>query len=623
MKRNILVLSSLYNYHQLTQFIQYLSAYRRLSRHNYYFHNFVYDFDPKRIDFDRFDAVMVPHNFWPLNLSEEQIEAFSKTRALKMVFLQDEYQEVNTIADIFGRMKIDLVFTCVNPEDHDVFYPQRRIPSLKGVHQVLTGYVDDALRKPGLFTLDNKTIDVGFRGRVSPFFLGELGYQKQNITEMFADPARKAGLKVNISVNESDRLSGDRWLDFLQSCRTQLGTPSGSSVIDFNGRIIKETASYRRAFPRADFKTVRKDVFSRQDGRFSIDTISPRMLEAAATGSAMVQLEGRYGGFMAAGEHYIELKRDYSNIPEVIAQIKDDDLVKRIATSAYEHFIESGNFDFERHIAKFDDLIDRHLQGRAYSQTPSKRAFYQEQISLHQQNFTICPDGVEWFNTLPARRMRRNNAQRDALRNHKLLGRMLKKAGGDPMVKHAKGRVALELIKAFSAYRNLVAAAYLVPGVSVDAVLREIFILGIIQANQLGVVRTGTIFTSRLVEHGDGDIVIETRCPGQKDSDFADADISKLRFSADDEDALWVDFRKTFPMGDLASTLIVPVKIEQDWSDIRSDPYMRYPLDAIRRIGRFMPFLVRSVLREALDEPKQEERSRDALRRAFEKSVTA
>lgn len=618
MPRNVLVLSSLYNYHQLTQFIQYLSAYPRLSRHNYYFHNFVYDFHPERVDFDLFDAVMVPHNFWPLSLSDEQIDAFAKTRALKMVFLQDEYQEVNTIADILGRMKVDLIFTCVSPEDHEVFYPKRRIPSLKGVHQVLTGYVDDALRRPGLFTLDNKTIDVGFRGRISPFYLGELGHEKQKITEVFAKPAREAGLKVNISANESDRLSGDRWLNFLKSCRTQLGTPSGSSVIDFNGRIIKEVASYRRAFPRADFKTVRDDIFVRQDGRFTIDTISPRMLEAAATGSAMVQLEGRYGGFMSPGEHYIELKRDYSNIPQVIEQIKNDQIVREVATRSYEHFIQSGKFAFERHVTKFDDLIDQHLQGRAPCLTPTKQAFNQSQINLHNQNFSIGPDGVEWFDTLPTRRMRRDNARRDGLREKPYIGRLLKRAGGDPIVKHAKGSVALKLIKEFPAYRNLFLGALLIPGVSIELILREIFILGIVQASEFDLLPTGTSLKSRLVEHADGDIVIETRSAGQKNSDYPEISPSTANFSKNDESLLWVDFRNTFQLGDLASTLIVPVNMGGNWSDLRSDPYLRFPLASTQRVGSTFPFLARSALRLAVKGSSKKDQTKRSLKSAFD-----
>lgn len=617
MKRSILVLSSLYDYHQLTQFVQYLSAYPRLSRHDYYFHNFVYDFDPEQVDFDDFDAVMVPHNFWPLNLSDEQIEAFAETRALKLVFLQDEYQEVNTVADILGRMKVDLVFTCVNLEDHDVFYSKRRIPTLKAVNQVLTGYVDEKLRKPGLFTLDNKSIDVGFRGRISPFYLGELGYQKQKITEMFAEPARKAGLSVNISINESDRLSGDRWLGFLQSCRTQLGTPSGSSVIDFNGRIIKETASYRRAFPRADFDTVRDDVFCRQDGRYSIDTISPRMLEAAATGSAMVQLEGRYGGFMSAGEHYIELKNDYSNIPEVIAQIKDKRLVREMAQRAYDHFITSGKFDFQRHIDKFDNLIDTHLAGTEASQPPSKRAFYQNQISRHKQNFTVGRDGVTWFDTLPSRQMRRANAERDALREHKLYGPMLKRAGGDPIVKRAKAGVALDLVRAYPAYRNLLLAGLCLPGISVEDILREIFILGIVQASRLGLSPTGTPLKATLVNHPDGDVVIETRNIGYPFGSCPVMAPSEVKPSKLAPEALWVDFRKTFPIGNANSTLIVPVKIGGDWMDIRSDPSFRYPLYATCKVGNVLGSVVRAALKQAIGATPDKKLDVEALRHAF------
>ena len=79
--KNILVLSSMYHYTHMSQMIDYLAAYKTYSRHNYFFHNFIYEFDPKTIDFDRFDVVMLPHNFWPMNLNEEQRAALAATKA--------------------------------------------------------------------------------------------------------------------------------------------------------------------------------------------------------------------------------------------------------------------------------------------------------------------------------------------------------------------------------------------------------------------------------------------------------------------------------------------------------------------------------------------------------------
>ena len=50
-------------------------------------------------------------------------------------------------------------------------------------------------------------------------------------------------------------------------------------------------------------------------------TISPRHFEAAAFRICQVLFEGRYSGVLEPMVHYIPLKKDFSNIDEVIRRI--------------------------------------------------------------------------------------------------------------------------------------------------------------------------------------------------------------------------------------------------------------------------------------------------------------
>ena len=56
-----------------------------------------------------------------------------------------------------------------------------------------------------------------------------------------------------------------------------------------------------------------------------MNVISPRCFEAAALRTLMVMYEGEYAGILEAGRHYVELKRDHSNIDEVVSAIRSPD----------------------------------------------------------------------------------------------------------------------------------------------------------------------------------------------------------------------------------------------------------------------------------------------------------
>lgn len=609
MSRNILVLSSLYHYTNMTQMLQYLAAYPTYSRHKYFFHNFVYAFDPDRVDLSAYDVIMFPHNFWPMNFSDEQFEAIANADALKVVFLQDEYQEIHKINEALDRLNTDLVFSCVNEEHFDVFYSPRRIKSLKAVYPVLTGYIDDSYRRPGLFELDEKTYDVGFRSRVSPYHLGTLGHEKYRITQEFGKPAEAAGLRTNISVSETDRLAGDQWTGFLQTCRTQLGTPSGSSVIDFDGRIIRETASYRRAFPDAEFETVRDDVFGRYDGRYAIDTVSPRVFECAAAGSTLVQLAGKYGGYLEPGVHYIEIAKDYSNVADVIEQIRDDGLVRKIAKRAHKDLIETDRFHFRGHIARFDDFIDEHTKGRSAATPPSEGEFYQVQAAVHDQSFKLGSQGVEWLNTLSAKTLRDKARQDEELRAKPMIGKMIKRMGGIPHVKKNKGEAALELVKQFSAYRNVLMLSALFPSIKPENMLREILLLGVIQAGHEGMHPGGTPFYTRLAVEPSGRLRLQAVRPKWKisDADFPQASKDDIKDGLRSGAGVVLDVAPIHPLQTYAGTLVWPWRVQNRFVYFRSEPDLLFHLDGLSKMGRLTPGFVSKAIKQPMSKTNVDE----------------
>merc|ERR1712196_365866 len=78
--------------------------------------------------------------------------------------------------------------------------------------------------------------------------------------------------------------------------------------------------------------------------------ISPKMFEAIMLGTVLVMYEGKYyPGF---------LKKDHSNIQEVINKIKDDSFLQKIADKAYDDIVKSGNYSYKKFIEMFDKEVE-------------------------------------------------------------------------------------------------------------------------------------------------------------------------------------------------------------------------------------------------------------------------
>jgi hypothetical protein len=111
---------------------------------------------------------------------------------------------------------------------------------------------------------------------------------------------------------------GDAWLNFIGDSKFTLGANSGSSLLDPTGSIQRSVRTYLASHPDASFEEVEKSCFPGLDGKYSFTAISPRVLEAALLGSAQILVDGEYSGIVKPGEHFIPIRPDASNFPEVL-----------------------------------------------------------------------------------------------------------------------------------------------------------------------------------------------------------------------------------------------------------------------------------------------------------------
>jgi len=314
---------------------------------------------PAAIKLSQFDVLVIHYSVYLLSQDYLGAEARAEIAAFdgtKVLFVQDEYRQIDLMVSIIRELRINLLFTCVPQHEIDKVYPAARLPDVVKITN-LTGYVPEGLtnrRSPGT---QDRPIDVGYRARVLPYWLGRLSTDKWRIGPAFVAASRDYGLRCDVSVREEDRIYGDRWIRFLQSCKTTLGVESGASVMDFDGTIQRRVEAFVAANPQATFEEVERRFLFPYDGRIRLNQISPRCFEAAALRTGMILFEGEYSGILAAWRHYIPLRKDLSNIEEVVAAIRDQPRLQAIVDCAYEEIALNPEFSYRRFVERFDAAV--------------------------------------------------------------------------------------------------------------------------------------------------------------------------------------------------------------------------------------------------------------------------
>jgi hypothetical protein len=242
-------------------------------------------------------------------------------------------------------------------------YPAYVLPRLRR-ELCLTGYVPQRLLGSEPIPLAERTIDVFYRSRRLPYYLGSAGQVKSDIVDRFHEPLRRAGLNVDASVEESDRLYGNAWIDRLRQSRTVLGVESAVSVFDFTGQCQARFLEHDSVQPYQSFEEAATACFPGIDGQLRIGVISPRCFEAAALHVPMVLASGNYSGILEPWRHFIPLAMDGSNIEEVICAIKNDELLIAMARRAYVEVATNEANSYATFVHRFDEVCWEEVRGR-------------------------------------------------------------------------------------------------------------------------------------------------------------------------------------------------------------------------------------------------------------------
>lgn len=394
-----------------TTVTDHLDSFSRYSRHRVQELSFLREL-PAALDLEQFDVVVIHYTIAIGWLSEHYLSERSKQRirkfsGLKALFIQDEYRAVNALHESLRLLKIDILFTCVPEGEVEKVYPAASLPGLSKVSN-LTGYIPERLVGVGVLPIAERPIDVGYRTRKPPYWLGELAYEKWRIAEQFSERTADAGLKLNLSYLEAERLYGPAWTQFVSSCKAMLGVESGSSVFDFTGELQRSVEEYVAKHPEATFEDVQQRFLMPYEGQIRYNQISPRSFEAAALRTVMVLHEGEYSGVLQPWRHYVPLRKDFANLPEVVDILKDAKRLQAIADTAFEEIARNDAYSYRAFIARFDQAIEHEFGARSIrrSKVPFTRQKYVSELARSPSYVAhrIYSPVFQWLLLGPSRR---------------------------------------------------------------------------------------------------------------------------------------------------------------------------------------------------------------------------
>jgi ribosomal protein S21 len=180
-----------------------------------------------------------------------------------------------------------------------------------------------------------RTVDVGFIGDIYWPFIGDR--ERTDLIEWFEHHGPQRGLRCDI---RKQRIGREAWSRFLNCCKAIIGAESGTYYLNERGRLLEKARSYNLfERPDSDFDQLFEKFYRGQPRGMSGKSISSRHFEPIGTKTCQILLEGEYNGILEADRHYISVKKDFSNIDDVLRRFRDEIYRERMVEETYAYVL--------------------------------------------------------------------------------------------------------------------------------------------------------------------------------------------------------------------------------------------------------------------------------------------
>ena len=109
--------------------------------------------------------------------------------------------------------------------------------------------------------------------------------------------------------------------------------------------------------PSVTYEEIHEKYLAEHDGRIITKQVSPNIFEAIALKTSLILFEGNYAGIVKPYIHYFSLKKDFSNVDEVLDCLNNNEYVEELTERAYSDIIKSGQYSYRKLVNNLDDFI--------------------------------------------------------------------------------------------------------------------------------------------------------------------------------------------------------------------------------------------------------------------------
>jgi len=324
--------------------------------HSCFYVNLAFGGLPSYLKFVNFDLIIFDWTFVGTRVDRDyfkktvkHMSRLKEIKAVKVCLPQDEFISMDVLCDFINDFDIKYIFSVAPPSEWAKIYKTVDAKRVRFI-QVLTGYLDEVVVNKwsdlSRNSVQKRTLDIGYR-TISTAIWGRFNLLKTRIADVFQKEAATRELNTDIKVGAEHFKMGDEWLRFLLDCRYTLGVEGGSHILDWDGSIHAAVTAQLKQIPNATYDDlILTCVPVEREGEINVVAISPRHLEACLTRTVQILVEGEYNGILKPNEHYISLKADFSNLPDVFEQMSDESVRIRIAEAAFQDIVGSGKYTY-------------------------------------------------------------------------------------------------------------------------------------------------------------------------------------------------------------------------------------------------------------------------------------
>ena len=345
--------------------IDHAFCFQKYDVNNEYFYFNIYNGrfaeDYNWIDENMFDVVIFHYSAVSLRGSDRHwndflslmITVWRNYPCKKIIMPQDDYTLTERIWDLALGIKANMIYTIIRECDHHILYPQNKIGNIE-IKTVLTGYVEeDYINKINLQEHQYRKYDVVYRARKLPYEFGKHGQLKYELALVFNEKLKNTDFVYDLTNTDDDRgaVLGEHWFDFLASSRTVIGCLGGAGIADITGEYGKKAKEYTALHANATYEETKAACFPDEEEKLS-GMISPRIFDAALTKTCQILVGEDYQGILRPNIDYIVLKKDFSNINDVILKMKDINYCEEVANNCYEHVVIFREYTYRKFVEK-------------------------------------------------------------------------------------------------------------------------------------------------------------------------------------------------------------------------------------------------------------------------------